>query len=46
MFPRADGIILGGTFKLDDWSLEPDPETTARILRRHQALFSGFRCTA
>ncbi|TFI58852.1 FAD-binding oxidoreductase [Sphingomonas parva] len=46
MFPRADGIILGGTFGLGDWSLEPDPATTARILRRHQALFEGLRCTA
>jgi D-amino-acid oxidase len=46
MFPRPDGIILGGTFRLDDWSLEPDPSTTERILRRQQALFGGFRCTA
>lgn len=32
MFPRADGIILGGTFERGNWSLEPDAETTARIL--------------
>ena len=46
MFPRADGIILGGTFELDNWSLAPDPETTARILRGHRALFAGLACTA
>ena len=46
MFPRADGIILGGTFDLDDWSLVADPATTDRILASHRALFQGFRCTA
>ena len=46
MFPRPDGIILGGTFQLDNWSLDPDPRTTARILASHKALFAGFRCTA
>jgi glycine/D-amino acid oxidase-like deaminating enzyme len=44
MFPRSDGIILGGTFDLDDWSTTPRPETTDRILRAHQRLFAGFRC--
>ena len=46
MFPRPDGIVLGGTFELDNWSLEVDPATTAQILRSHRALFGGFRCTA
>ncbi len=46
MFPRADGIILGGTFQLGNWSLEPDPATTDRIIAAHQRLFAGFRCTA
>ena len=32
MFPRRDGIVLGGTWDHDDWNLEPDPETTTRIL--------------
>ncbi len=44
MFPRPDGILLGGTFELDNWSLEPDPATTARILARNKALFAGLRC--
>jgi glycine/D-amino acid oxidase-like deaminating enzyme len=44
MFPRADGILLGGTFEYDQWSTEPEPETIQRILRSHQALFGAFRC--
>jgi len=46
MFPRADGIILGGTFERGNWSLEPDAATSERILRSHQSLFGGFRCAA
>jgi D-amino-acid oxidase len=46
MFPRADGIILGGTFEHDQWSTAPEPETIARILADHRRLFAGFRCTA
>jgi len=46
MFPRPDGIVLGGTFELDEWSVEPEPETIGRILASHKALFDGFRCAA
>jgi D-amino-acid oxidase len=35
MFPRRDGIILGGTFDRDDWSLQPNPEQTSAILEGH-----------
>jgi D-amino-acid oxidase len=35
MFPRQDGIILGGTFDRDDWSLQPNPEQSAGILEGH-----------
>lgn len=35
MFPRRDGIILGGTFDRDDWSLQPNPEQSAGILEGH-----------
>ena len=45
MFPRADGIILGGTFELDKWETTPEPERIARILASHQRLWSGLRCT-
>jgi D-amino-acid oxidase len=46
MFPRADGIILGGTFELDQWSTVPEPQTIAGILASHKAFFDDFRCTA
>jgi glycine/D-amino acid oxidase-like deaminating enzyme len=39
MFPRRDGILLGGTFERGEWSLEPDPAAAERILRGHMELF-------
>lgn len=44
MFPRADGIILGGTFERDVWSTVPDPARIARIIASHKSVFDGFRC--
>jgi len=35
MFPRRDGIVLGGTFDHDDWSLQPNPQQTTEILEGH-----------
>ena len=46
MFPRADGILLGGTFEMGEWDPTPQPEAIARILDAHRRLFAGFRCTA
>jgi D-amino-acid oxidase len=46
MFPRADGIILGGTFERGEWSTVPEPATIERIVESHKRLFAGFRCTA
>jgi glycine/D-amino acid oxidase-like deaminating enzyme len=46
MFPRPDGIILGGTFELDQWDTTPEPQTIARIVARHKAFFATLRCTA
>ncbi|HYP14219.1 MAG TPA: FAD-dependent oxidoreductase [Bryobacteraceae bacterium] len=40
MFPRADGILLGGTFQRGDWSLDPDRDAEKRILAAHTDLFS------
>jgi glycine/D-amino acid oxidase-like deaminating enzyme len=45
MFPRPDGIVLGGTFELDNWSVTPDAATAQRILRSHSELFGKLRCT-
>jgi len=43
MFPRRDGILLGGTFERGESRLEPDAATTERILRENGALFAGMR---
>lgn len=46
MFPRADGILLGGTFERGVRDTTPQPDDIARILASHRRLFGGFRCTA
>jgi D-amino-acid oxidase len=43
MFPRRDGIILGGTWDHDDWSLAPNPAQTTEILEAHAAIMKGLR---
>ena len=43
MFPRRDGILLGGTFEHGNWSLDADEATRRRILDGHHALFEGMR---
>jgi glycine/D-amino acid oxidase-like deaminating enzyme len=42
MFPRRDGIILGGTFDHENWSLEPDPAQTTQILDAHAEIMKGL----
>ena len=42
MFPRRDGIVLGGTHVRGDWSLEPDLVAKSRILAGHARVFSGL----
>ena len=46
MFPRADGILLGGTFERDEWDATPQPDDIARIVQSHRRFFAGFRCAA
>ena len=43
MFPRSDGIILGGTFEPNNWDPTPDPVQTQRILSEHKAFFAGMK---
>ena len=43
MFPRRDGIILGGTWDHDDWSLAPNPEQTTGILQAHIDIMKNLR---
>ena len=42
MFPRRDGIVLGGSFDRGDWDLTPEPHQIERILRQHRALFEAM----
>jgi D-amino-acid oxidase len=42
MFPRRDGIVLGGTHLRGEWSLEPDLAAKSRVLAGHAHLFSRF----
>ena len=46
MFPRADGILLGGTFERGVEEAVTEPEAIARIVASHGRLFGAFRCTA
>jgi glycine/D-amino acid oxidase-like deaminating enzyme len=46
MFPRSDGILLGGTFERGEWDATPQPAAIARIIASHKRFFSSFRCTA
>jgi D-amino-acid oxidase len=43
MFPRPDGIFLGGTFDRDDWSLAVNPEQASGILNTHFEIMKGMR---
>jgi glycine/D-amino acid oxidase-like deaminating enzyme len=43
MFPRRDGIILGGTWDHDDWSLTPSAEQATEILEGHAAVMKGLK---
>ena len=42
MFPRRDGIILGGTWDHGEWSLEPNPEQAAGILETHTSIMQSL----
>jgi len=42
MFSRKGEILLGGSFELGNWSREPDPATTQRIIADNRTLFDAF----
>ncbi len=43
MFSRRDGILLGGTHDVGDWSLEPREDQKAAILAAQAELFGSMR---
>jgi D-amino-acid oxidase len=43
MFPRRDGILLGGTFDHGVWSLDVDEAVRQRMVAGHRTFFAGMR---
>jgi glycine/D-amino acid oxidase-like deaminating enzyme len=43
MFPRSDGIVLGGTHERGESSLTIDPAASSRIVGNHQAIFRAMK---
>ena len=43
MFPRSDGVVLGGTFQDGATSREPDQPTVERVVADHAAFFTAMR---
>jgi D-amino-acid oxidase len=43
MFPRTDGILLGGTHERGIWTLDPNLEKKQEIMAKHQTFFDGFK---
>jgi glycine/D-amino acid oxidase-like deaminating enzyme len=42
MFPRRDGILLGGTVEPDVWSMEPNLDAKSHVLDAHAKIFAGM----
>ncbi len=43
MFPRSDGILLGGTHDVGVWSLDPDLQAKQRIIAGHAKIFQEMK---
>jgi glycine/D-amino acid oxidase-like deaminating enzyme len=43
MFPRRDGIILGGTWNHNNWSLAPDPTQADEIIKEHAEIMRALK---
>jgi glycine/D-amino acid oxidase-like deaminating enzyme len=43
MFPRRDGIVLGGTWDHNDWSLLPNAEQANQILEAHTSIMKSLK---
>lgn len=44
MFPRGDGILLGGTYERGEYQAQPQPQDIADIVESHSAIMAGWRC--
>lgn len=45
MFPRPDGIVLGGTYERGVWDATPQPEAIAGILAAHASFNQRMHCS-
>jgi D-amino-acid oxidase len=43
MFPRRDGILLGGTHERGVWTMEPNLEAQQRVVEGHRAFFARMK---
>ncbi len=43
MFPRSDGILLGGTFDRNNWTTQADPLVTEAIVNDHRNFFAAMQ---
>jgi D-amino-acid oxidase len=43
MFPRSDGIVLGGNYDKNQWDATPDMTRRTRIVAAHREMFEGMR---
>jgi len=43
MFPRTDGIVLGGTYERGQWDPAPDAAVGDRLLEDHRILFEAMK---
>ena len=43
MFPRTDGIVLGGTHEEGVWNLDPDLAKKQEIVSKHKTFLANFR---
>ena len=43
MFPRSDGMVLGGSHEFGNWSTDVDPRRAAQILEGHSLISGGMR---
>ncbi len=44
MFPRPDGIVLGGTYERGEWDATPQPDDIARIIALHAQFNANLSC--
>ncbi len=46
MFPRPDGILLGGTYERGEWDATPQADDIAGIVAAHARFNAGLACVA